>query len=197
MLTDFPWWDKDKPNTWRFYGFSNEPGAAAAIILLFLVNENFNIRKNKFLTFLGVLTFSTSFYGIFFIYFLYYNWRSFYKLILPLIFIGGSTLIMHEENIIFDYLKVKIFYIFFEDFNYELRIDSSFFYLFELNLMLGLIYFISIFLLPKKFWLFFLAMGFYRFHFIFNFIPLIISIIYTYRFRATWLSNLNLKARIG
>jgi len=197
VLTDYQSLDLDSAGSFRFYGFSDEPGAIAAIILLFLINEKFVFRGNKFFIVAGMATFSTSFFGIFLLYFLYYKWRRIFKFMLPAILIIPVLLAQFGESLVLEYFYIKLFYIFSDDFNYDPRLDSSLFYLLEIDFMIALIYVASIFLLPKRFWLFFVLLAFYRVHFIFNTVPLVLFLVYLHRLRAPNFSNYTRLLKIG
>jgi len=179
-ISHFSSFSLEQPGSWRFSGFSDEPGAATAIILFVLIHENFKIIGNRILLFYGALTFSTGFFLISFIYFLYYKILVLKKenianLLLFSILITAFLGLSPEP--LRDYLGFKAFYILFEDKDFALREDSTVLYLLSLNQILVFIYFISILMFPKKFWLFLLALSFYRFNFVLNFVPIIALIL--------------------
>jgi hypothetical protein len=184
MLSDFGAFGMENPGSWRFYGFSNEPGAAAAIILLILVNERMTLRGNRFLLLCGVLTFSSSFYIIFTLYVLFYYARILFKN-----FVLGSLLVCLIFLIFYkylpgnlsDFLGIKLFHILFDGANWESRADSSALTLLSSSLVMGVIYYLTILLLPVRFWFMFFCLSFYRYHFLFNFLPLILLVAFSSR----------------
>lgn len=165
--------------SWRFYGFANEPGLLAAIIMLFLVYEKLKVKGNLILWSAGALTFSSGFFAIMLIYFIYFyrfKLKSYVYLLLTLIVLY-AVLPGYMVNL-FEIMILKIF----EAKELEMRFEShSFTKYWSAYPYLLLLYMFAILLTPKRFWLFFVLIGLYRQHFIFTAaVPLIVAISSTF-----------------
>ena len=186
--------------SWRFYGFANEPGFLAAIIMLFLIYEKLKLKGNLILWVAGALTFSSGFIAIMIIYFAYFHGYklkkiSFFFLALLVLY----NILPHNMTNLYEIMVLKIF----EAEQQQMRFESYSFKMYWSTYPYLLFFYVfAIFLTPKRFWLFFLLVGLYRHHFIFTAaVPLIVAIssnFYqqnnTYIFRSmSWKNKIGLK----
>jgi hypothetical protein len=190
----FNWLDL---STYRFYGFTDEPGQMATLLFFILLADNFKKTTENYILLLGAMaTFSTSFFMLLAI---YLSIQRFKFLIYVLVFFVILYLLKDYFNnfLLFDLFYEKVFYIFehndsfidrfaksmeavllgnfsiFGDISKASEMDSGMFSIFIYAGVVGfIIYLLSIMCMPKKYWIFFIAVGFYRYHFIFNSIAL-------------------------
>ncbi len=166
MQHGYPEVSMTSPQSWRFYGFSNEPGLLAAIILLFLISDKLTIKGNLILWLAGLLTFSSGFFIVSIVYFLYFNKikiSSYTQVAIGILFL---YLILPNE--IIDFFNVML--------SKPLDVEEqdsrmayySFVKYYEENIAILILYMTAIVLTPKRFWLFFILVGLYRHHFIFD-----------------------------
>jgi hypothetical protein len=183
-LSDFEEFSFFNPNSWRFYGFFNEPGALAAMSGIFVVNENFKFRNNIWLYIFIFSSFSTGIFVSLFFSYLYINYKKFFNLY----FLGFFILLVlfyffgrNSSFLFISYFHQKMFYFTYDFFSFEEdRLRYSFLkYLFE-NPILFLLYISIFFLIPIRFVALFILMGLYRHHFILNSVPILIIIFFIF-----------------
>jgi hypothetical protein len=183
-LSDFDEFNIFNPNSWRFYGFFNEPGALAAMSGIFIVSENFKFKKNMILYLFILCSFSTGiFVGLFFSY-LYINYKKFLNLYFILLFLGLLLFYIFGKNspfLFLSYFHEKLFYFTYDFFDFEEdRLRYSFLnYLFG-NPFYFFLYLSLFFFIPSRFIALFILMGLYRHHFILNSIPILILIFFPF-----------------
>lgn len=182
LVSDFSRFEILNPNTWRFYGFLNEPGAAAALAGIFLVNENYKIKGNKWLWFIVLITFSTGTFMSLGISYLFSKLKRGYiryillvLILIPLIYFIGKE----SDLLFFRYLHEKIFYITYDFFDFqEDRFQYSFLQYLSSAPIIFLLYCALFIIMPKRFVIYFLLMGLYRHHFILNTILILLPLFY-------------------
>jgi len=183
-LSDFDEFNLFNPNSWRFYGFFNEPGALAAMSGIFIVKENFRFKDNIILYIFVLCSFSTGiFVGLFFSY-LYINYKKFFNIyflslflvLLIFYFFGRGSSILFLS-----YLHEKMFYFTYDFFDFEEdRLRYSFLNYLNLNLILFFLYVSIFFFIPVRFIVLFILMGLYRHHFVLNSVPVLIIIFFSF-----------------
>jgi hypothetical protein len=182
FLSDFPTFEIFDPNSWRFYAFFNEPGAAAALSGTIIVKENFSIKRNLIFWITILASFSSGIFVALFITFIYLNFKKDY---IVFIFIFSITLILFyflgDNSPIFfvSYLHQKVFYFTYDFFSYkDDRLQYSFLHYIYESPIFFIFYLLLIYFIPSRFRIFFLVMGLYRHHFIINSLPVLIIILF-------------------
>jgi hypothetical protein len=182
LLSDFPSFEPLNPNTWRFYGFLNEPGAAAAISGTLIVKEKFKFKGNEIFWLTVLASFSSGIFVALLITYICINMKIDYVpyivalliFILLFYFFGANS-----SNLFVSYLHEKVFYFTYDFFSFkDDRLQYSFLkYLSEAPIFFFL-YVCLLFLIPTRFGILFLIMGLYRHHFILNTLPFLLLIFY-------------------
>ena len=174
--------DVTRPQTWRFYGFADEPGLLAAIIMLFLIYEKLKLKGNVILWTAGALTFSSGFFLIMIIYFFVLS--GFKPLYFIRLTLGLLVLYIILPDNIIDFTVLMTSKVFSSE-EWMMRLELySFTKYWKSNPFILFIYLAAVFLTPKRFWLFFVLVGLYRHHFIVaSAVPLIIAVVYAPYFR--------------
>lgn len=195
-LSDFEEFNIFNPNSWRFYGFFNEPGALAAMSGIFIVSENFKFKNNIILYFFILSSFSTGiFVGLFFSY-LYINYKKFFNLYFLFFFLFLIFFYFYGRNspvLFLSYAHEKLFYFTYDFFDFEEdRLRYSFLNYLFINPLFFILYLTLFILIPSRFLALFMMMGLYRHHFILNSVPALIIIFYPF----FYLSKRNFKNQI-
>lgn len=182
LLSDFPSFEFLNPNTWRFYAFLNEPGAAAAVSGTIILKERFSFKGNEIFWATIFASFSTGIFVALMISYLVLNFKKEYFIIILILiimiisfyFVGANS-----SSLFVSYLHEKMFYFTYEFFSYkDDRLQFSFLnYLFQAPIFFFL-YILMLAILPSRFIIFFILIGLYRHHFILNSIPFLLLIFY-------------------
>ena len=186
------------PNTYRFYGFFNEPGHLACFCLIFLAFDGFKFKNNFFIWLSALLSFSTAFFFIAPFYIIYFHKKKLVRYIVPIIitsiplfYISNS----YKENSLIELISYKLFaytnhnYVQEGRINYSIEyqdkfseilfgIDnstrenlSSFYSILRSAGIFGFIlYLISLSLIPKRFLFMFIMFALFRYNLIFNYV---------------------------
>jgi|694.fasta_scaffold154801_2 hypothetical protein len=182
LLSDFPSFEPINPNSWRFYAFLNEPGAAAAISGTIIVKEKFAFKGNQIFWLTVLASFSSGIFLALVITYIYLNMKINYVLyiiVLLVIIFLFYFLGANSSNLFISFLHEKVFYFTYDFFSFkDDRLQYSFLkYLFETPIFF-FIYFFLLILIPSRFRILFLIMGLYRHHFVLNSIPFLLIIFY-------------------
>jgi len=182
LLSDFPSFEITNPNTWRFYAFLNEPGAAAAVSGVVIIKERFTFKGNEVFWLTILASFST---GIFVTLMASYLVLNFKKQYFPVIFILTGVLLAfyifgaNSSSLFVSYLHEKVFYFTYDFFSYkDDRLQFSFLNYLFLSPFLFFIYVLMLIMVPIRYIMFFILMGLYRHHFILNTIPFLLVVFY-------------------
>jgi hypothetical protein len=183
LLSDFPAFEIIDPNSWRFYAFFNEPGAAAALSGTIIVKEKFTFKGNEIFWITILASFSSGIFVALFLTFIYLNFKRDYLIFIFLMLIAVILFYIlgaNSSNFFVSYLHQKVFYFTYDFFSYKNdRLQYSFLsYIFDSPLFF-LLYLFLIYLVPSRFRVFFLIMGLYRHHFIINTLPVLVIIFFS------------------
>jgi len=200
------------PNTFRFYGFFNEPGHLACFCLIFLAFDGFKFKNNFFIWLSAVLSFSTAFFFIAPFYIIYFHKKKLLRYIVPIIITSISIVYIlnsYNGNTLIELITYKAFA--YTDYNYaqdgrinysieyqdnfseilfgiensrEVNLSSFFSVLRSAGIFGFLLYLISLIIIPKRFLFMFVMFTLFRYNLIFNYVFLI-SIITIYSQKTT------------
>ena len=200
------------PNTFRFYGFFNEPGHLACFCLIFLAFDGFKFKNNFFIWLSALLSFSTAFFFIAPFYIIYFHKKKLLRYIVPIIITSISIVYIlnsYEGNTLIELITYKAFA--YTDYNHaqdgrinysieyqdkfseilfgiensrEVNLSSFFSVLRSAGIFGFFLYLISLTFIPKRFLFMFIMFALFRYNLVFNYVFLI-SLITIYSNKTT------------